>query len=112
HDPLPIFRGAWELFVRVLDTGEPRSDESRLLLPDGTELIVTLAFTRLEDEQGRARGIFGLVTDLTERRRTLEALEESRERYRTLFHSIDEGRSEEHTSELQSRENLVCRLLL
>src|SRR5690606_40788267 len=24
----------------------------------------------------------------------------------------DEGRSEEHTSELQSRENLVCRLLL
>src|SRR5690606_40201692 len=25
---------------------------------------------------------------------------------------INEGRSEEHTSELQSRENLVCRLLL
>src|SRR5690606_39317613 len=29
--------------------------------------------------------------------------------WRTLFRS---GRSEEHTSELQSRENLVCRLLL
>src|SRR5690606_41869388 len=26
--------------------------------------------------------------------------------------AFDEGRSEEHTSELQSRENLVCRLLL
>src|SRR5690606_40270490 len=26
--------------------------------------------------------------------------------------AIDEGRSEEHTSELQSRENLVCRLPL
>src|SRR5690606_22564634 len=26
--------------------------------------------------------------------------------------TIDQGRSEEHTSELQSRENLVCRLLL
>src|SRR5690606_22638219 len=26
--------------------------------------------------------------------------------------SLGEGRSEEHTSELQSRENLVCRLLL
>src|SRR5690606_41447288 len=25
---------------------------------------------------------------------------------------VDEGRSEEHTSELQSRENIVCRLLL
>src|SRR5690606_39528585 len=28
------------------------------------------------------------------------------------FESAKEGRSEEHTSELQSRENLVCRLLL
>src|SRR5690606_39874364 len=27
-------------------------------------------------------------------------------------HRIRSGRSEEHTSELQSRENLVCRLLL
>src|SRR5690606_40999354 len=27
-------------------------------------------------------------------------------------HESDQGRSEEHTSELQSRENLVCRLLL
>src|SRR5690606_41124332 len=26
--------------------------------------------------------------------------------------AFDQGRSEEHTSELQSRENLVCRLLL
>src|SRR5690606_41935160 len=26
--------------------------------------------------------------------------------------TVEEGRSEEHTSELQSRENLVCRLLL
>src|SRR5690606_40946010 len=28
------------------------------------------------------------------------------------FTGIPQGRSEEHTSELQSRENLVCRLLL
>src|SRR5690606_41355801 len=31
---------------------------------------------------------------------------------RTEDHPIDYLRSEEHTSELQSRENLVCRLLL
>src|SRR5690606_40440709 len=30
----------------------------------------------------------------------------------TTFSRIDFERSEEHTSELQSRENLVCRLLL
>src|SRR5690606_42078045 len=30
----------------------------------------------------------------------------------SLYWQFPEGRSEEHTSELQSRENLVCRLLL
>src|SRR6266511_5643439 len=30
----------------------------------------------------------------------------------TAYALLDRGRSEEHTSELQSRENLVCRLLL
>src|SRR5690606_40052588 len=30
----------------------------------------------------------------------------------TTCSALPEGRSEEHTSELQSRENLVCRLLL
>src|SRR3712207_7041207 len=29
-----------------------------------------------------------------------------------LLHGLDPGRSEEHTSELQSRQYLVCRLLL
>src|SRR2546430_4195702 len=29
-----------------------------------------------------------------------------------LIHAIRKGRSEEHTSELQSQSNLVCRLLL
>src|SRR5205085_10667947 len=29
-----------------------------------------------------------------------------------IFHGSEQGRSEEHTSELQSQSNLVCRLLL
>src|SRR5690606_40137579 len=33
-------------------------------------------------------------------------------RYHVTVEMVDERRSEEHTSELQSRENLVCRLLL
>src|SRR5690606_41457075 len=32
--------------------------------------------------------------------------------YSTFAENFIQGRSEEHTSELQSRENLVCRLLL
>src|SRR5207302_3768158 len=34
------------------------------------------------------------------------------ERFDLLQRTLAESRSEEHTSELQSRENLVCRLLL
>src|SRR6266567_9404932 len=33
-------------------------------------------------------------------------------RYGDALAAIDQGRSEEHTSELQSQSNLVCRLLL
>src|SRR5690606_41810865 len=35
-----------------------------------------------------------------------------RRRIMNMFHNFCRSRSEEHTSELQSRENLVCRLLL
>src|SRR5690606_40509213 len=35
-----------------------------------------------------------------------------RRRFRSVAHVAIMARSEEHTSELQSRENLVCRLLL
>src|SRR5690606_40570432 len=48
------------------------------------------------------------VKDLTVGRLQLHALENT-----TIFaNGKIKGRSEEHTSELQSRENLVCRLLL
>src|SRR5690606_40965004 len=41
-----------------------------------------------------------------------EKLEKSIEFLKSLLHEYAVRRSEEHTSELQSRENLVCRLLL
>src|SRR5690606_40406620 len=48
-----------------------------------------------------------------EERAKLEALRESeQEKTRIAIEQERERRSEEHTSELQSRENLVCRLLL
>src|SRR5690606_31153821 len=43
-----------------------------------------------------------------------EHLDRMKRFWRSVLHNSGEfsGRSEEHTSELQSRENLVCRLLL
>src|SRR5690606_33673894 len=43
---------------------------------------------------------------------TGRAFEKSHESTTGMCRLIEAGRSEEHTSELQSRENLVCRLLL
>src|SRR5690606_41454845 len=40
------------------------------------------------------------------------ALLQQRDECVAIEHALSIGRSEEHTSELQSRENLVCRLLL
>src|SRR5690606_40345169 len=40
------------------------------------------------------------------------ALDSPAEEFRAALGSLPDARSEEHTSELQSRENLVCRLLL
>src|SRR2546430_5505499 len=61
-------------------------------------------------------GGLGLRSQVRRRRRTAEVIAHSRalgELLRSLFgHGATEKRSEEHTSELQSQSNLVCRLLL
>src|SRR3712207_8757489 len=60
-------------------------------------------------EVGEPRGLTGEA--LGERRRTAHGLAEQDPRHgQGLLH--ERGRSEEHTSELQSRQYLVCRLLL
>src|SRR5690606_41004281 len=50
--------------------------------------------------------------DMDVNKRMIEYIKETAEMIHTLDGKIVSARSEEHTSELQSRENLVCRLLL
>src|SRR5690606_39693919 len=57
-------------------------------------------------ERARAADVLALLTPLVKAFLTESALEST-----SLAIQVH-GRSEEHTSELQSRENLVCRLLL
>src|SRR2546426_7294514 len=72
---------------------------------DGTLLDVALTVSPVKDSHGRIVGSSQIARDITERKRAEEALRESEAR-------LSKARSEEHTSELQSPCNLVCRLLL
>src|SRR5690606_39340552 len=55
---------------------------------------------------------FRFTLEAARRAETALAFERAAELYRTAIELRGRLRSEEHTSELQSRENLVCRLLL
>src|SRR5207244_12025289 len=73
----------------------------RIVLDDGGEKMLQGRGGVVADAGGTPLHIVGTAQDVTERQR----LEEVRE-------NILSARSEEHTSELQSPDHLVCRLLL
>src|SRR5256884_3364026 len=98
HDHLPQVRG-FELCRRL------KEDPVNHLTP---VVLVSAAPTPRELEQGREAGaadFWGTPSSLGDWLGRIESLMK-------LKNLIDEKRSEEHTSELQSRLHLVCRLLL
>jgi PAS domain S-box-containing protein len=59
--------------------------ETELLRKDGSVTVVQFRGIPLRDEQGRVVAVTGASTDVTERRRSEEALRASEERFRSLF---------------------------
>src|SRR5690606_39381486 len=71
---------------------------------------VKAALNRINSVQGKTVTI-NADADTTAARKKISALT-GREKLNLVVEAVTSRRSEEHTSELQSRENLVCRLLL
>src|SRR5690606_40776362 len=104
--PLPVSSSrALALHVRV--GPPPRASRSP---------YTTLFRSRSSHEPGRAQDVLHEVTQLhlVDRRDLLHRHHGHDDEQVALDHVLERAgpRSEEHTSELQSRENLVCRLLL
>src|SRR5690606_40865875 len=91
----------------------------RRRLPISTLFPYTTLFRSRGHEEAQRMGAHiaaqGLAPDLavvSTARRTQETWSRASAAGGFAIPKVDESRSEEHTSELQSRENLVCRLLL
>jgi PAS domain S-box-containing protein len=67
------------LVERVLTTGEPvRDTELRIERADGSEIYVAISVDPLRDARGDVVGVINCFVDITERRRMVAQLEESR----------------------------------
>src|SRR5690606_42052191 len=97
------------VLISVLPVCSVRRPRTSTLFPYTT--LFRSVGPRLGDQReiGRCRAAIGCARGLLVRERRREVV---RRTARTLEHLALVVRSEEHTSELQSRENLVCRRLL
>ncbi len=81
-----------ELPARRAARGElVRDFEYQLVFEDGVSRDLLAFGTPLLDEHGQPRGAVHVLVDITERKRTEEALRESEERFRMLFDTMSEG---------------------
>ena len=81
---------------------EVRESEITLLFDDGTTRDVFGNAAPLLDREGKVRGAIGVFVDVTQRKRALDALRESEDRYRDLV---------EHSQDLVCTHDLEGRLL-
>jgi len=72
---------------RIMEAGRPEVIEEKYV-QGGHEVWVQTIKTPIRDNKGTIIGILGIFWDITERKRTEETLEASKENYRTLFREM------------------------
>ncbi|HTZ40956.1 MAG TPA: PAS domain S-box protein [Syntrophales bacterium] len=80
------------VFNRVFQTGRPEKDvDYELIRKDGSVFPIEVSVSLIRDKEGRPAGFRGLARDISARKRTEEALQQSESRYRLLIENAPDG---------------------
>jgi len=80
-----------ELLRRLREDGKAENYETLLERMDGRQIFVNCNASYWRDDNGKILGIEGVFRDITEQKRTKEALVESEEKYRSLVEGAAEA---------------------
>ena len=82
----------YKVYNEIYRTGKPRRLYPAVnIAKDGTRIFIESSILPRRSSKGEVIGFRGIIRDVTERKRTDEALNRSEEKYRTILHEMDEG---------------------
>jgi diguanylate cyclase (GGDEF)-like protein/PAS domain S-box-containing protein len=90
-------------FAAMQESGEPYDCEYRLIARDGHEVWVHDAAVVVRDELGRPRYTQGYMLDISERKRTADALRRSQERLREQMEKVEHQALHDGLTDLPNR---------
>jgi len=89
--PQHLLAEAAEIHLRLLSGETLRGIEVCREKRDGSSVTISLSAAPIRDANRRVKGILGFLADITDRKRSEEALRQAEEKYRTIFEHAVEG---------------------